>query len=471
MNFGMGAQMYYCESRKHFRLVAVFAYILAITYWLVYFLKGSPTFTANDWLKEQVFSNVLRDALLNLQIPFAITPAFYHPVQEFMANPEVSLAPDVLLLTVLPNNFYFLAHWLIFFTIGFFGLVLLAKKCKIGALPFLFMVTLFNANGYISSHISEGHIQWAGYFLTPLFFYWLSSFGEERQQTALSSALKIGLLLGFMFLNGSFHVAVWCLMFSLFVLAYKPDLFKPIGLVFLVSAGLGLCRLLPAAIYFSGAAGKEFVSGYPSFDILLSAMTFVYDPSKPTTGGAFGRLKWWEYSLYIGYIGFFFIVTGVYSYLKNKVDSFPRPWIPAALIMFVLSLGDVFQIIPSSGLPFSTLERVAPRFIIIPFVVVLFISAVGVTRLQDKYGRHVSLLLAISFVSMMGEIFQNARKWRIESYEQVMGTTTEIPAVSIDTMSSGMLQWIVVVSWLVSFSVATIVSVWLWRLRAGRVDA
>lgn len=470
MSFGMDAQIESFESRKHFRWFALAAYVLAVVYWLVYFLKGSPTFTANDWLKEQVFSNVLRDALLNFQIPFAITPAFYHPVQEFMANPEVSLAPDVLLLTVLPNNLYFLAHWLIFFTMGFFGLVLLAKKYKIGALAFLFMVTLFNANGYISSHISEGHIQWAGYFLTPLFFYWLSSFDDGSQQTLRSSALKIGLLLGLMFLNGSFHVAVWCLMFSLFLLIYKPDLLKSVGLVFLVSGALGLCRLLPAAIYFAGAAGKEFVSGYPSFDILLSAMTFVYDPSKPTTGGSFGQLKWWEYSLYVGYIGFFFLVTGTYSYFKSKVGEVPRAWIPAALIMFVLSLGDVFQIIPSSGLPFSTLERVASRFIIIPFVVVLLISAVGVTRLQDKYRRHVSLVLAIAFVSMMGEIFQNARKWRIESYEQVMGTTSKIPAVSIDTMSSGTLHWIVGVSWLVSFFVALAVVVWLWRMRGGRAN-
>ena len=85
-------------------VAALLTYLMGAVYWVAYFLKGSPTFTSNDWLKEQVFSNVLRESILGWQIPWGIAPQFYHKVNEFIANPEVSLTPDVLLLALLPNN-------------------------------------------------------------------------------------------------------------------------------------------------------------------------------------------------------------------------------------------------------------------------------------------------------------------------------------------------------------------------------
>lgn len=450
-------------------VAVLLTYLMGAVYWAAYFLKGSPTFTSNDWLKEQVFSNVLRESILGWQIPWGITPQFYHKVNEFIANPEVSLTPDVLLLAVLPNNAYFLAHTLIFYTIGFLGMLMLARRYELSSLPFVFFCVLFGLNGYVSAHLSEGHIQWVGCFLIPLFFYCLSDVGSANQSVSKAAALKLGLLLGFMFLNGSFHMAVWCLMFAGLALIYKPELFKQIGLVFLVAGLLWVCRLVPAGIYFAGAAGKDFVSGYPSFNVLLDAFTFIYNPGSPTTGGSFGQLKWHEYNFYIGYVGFAFLAVGLWAYLKNGLKAIPVWWLPSVIIMFMLSMGDVFQLIPNSGLPFSTLERVASRFIILPFFVVSLAAAVGFTYLQDKYRRPVSVALFLAIVPMLGEIFQHARKWRIESYESVMGTH-QIPSVSIIPLNDGMLHWVVGMSWLVSFSVALVVVVWLWRMRNGRVN-
>ena len=208
------------------------AYVAGLAYWVSYFVKGKPTFTGNDWLKEQVFSNLVRDSLNSWQLPWRMSVDFYHSgVFELIANPEISLTPDFLLLAWLPNNTYFLVHWLLFFTAGFVGSVLLARKYALSSLPFLFFVVLFNFNGFISSHISEGHIQWAGYFLFPLFFYWLSDIAAEMVEARTSAALKIALLLGVMFINGSFHMAIWCLMLMALTLTYRRDLWRPVGLV------------------------------------------------------------------------------------------------------------------------------------------------------------------------------------------------------------------------------------------------
>lgn len=447
------------------RISIVLAYLAGLVYWVVYFVKGAPTFTGNDWLKEQVFSNLLREALYAGQLPWRMSVDFYHAgVAELIANPEISLTPDFLLLGVLPNNVYFLIHWLLFFTAGFVGTVLLARKYVLSSLAFLFLFALFNFNGFVGAHLSEGHIQWAGYFLFPLFFYWFSDVGVAAPDGRIKVALKIALLLGVMFINGSFHMAIWCLMLMALTLIYRSDLWRPVGLAILIAALIGVARFVPAAVYFP--AKTDFVSGYPSFSTLLDAFTFIYHPESPARGGTFGNLAWHEYNFYIGYIGFVFLVAGTAEYIRAKLHSVPVWWFPAAFIMFMFAMGDVYQLIPNSGLPFTTIERVASRFMVMPFCVLLIVAAVGFTHIEQRYRRCTRLVLLASLAPMLGEIFQNARKWRIQSYESVVGAN-QIPTVTIVESQDQALRLIVTLSWSISLMAALAAIVWLLHLRKG----
>ncbi len=444
------------------RLAVVLAYVIGVGYWLAYLLKGKPTFTSNDWMKEQVFTNLVRDSLQTWSLPWRMSIDFYHAgVYELVANPEISLSPDFLLLPFLSNNTYFLVHWLLFFTLGFIGTVLLARKYQLSSLSFLFVVVLFNCNGFIGAHLSEGHIQWAGYFLYPFFFYWLSDLAADVWQDRTRTALKLSLLLGFMFLNGSFHMAIWCLMFLALTLLYRQDLARWVGLVILLVALMAMARLLPAGLCFPPKT--DFVSGYPSISTLLDAFTFIYHPENPARGGGFGNLMWHEYSFYIGYIGLVFLTAGAYHYVKLKLQIVPAWWIPAALIMFMFAMGDVYQLIPNSGIPFSTIERVASRFIVIPFCVLLIIAAVGCSHLQQRHRQQTNLVLGVALVPMMGEIFQNARKWRLQSYEMAVGTH-DIPAVTLVPSTDQFLPLIIAASWTVSALVALFVFIRLARV-------
>lgn len=444
------------------RICIALAYIAGLAYWCVYFLKGHPTLTANDWLKEQVFSNIVRDSMQSLSLPWQMSVDFYHAgVRELIANPEISLTPDVLLLGVLPNNAYFLAHWLIFFTLGFIGTVLLARKYQLASLPFLFVVALFNFNGYIGTHLSEGHIQWAGCFLFPWFFSWLGDLAAPAKIDRTRSALKIALLFGILFLNGSFHMAIWCLMFLAITLVYRRDMTPQILCIILLAALMAVARLLPAAFYFP--AKTDFVSGYPSISTLLDAFTYIYNPGNPDGTGSHGDLKWHEYSFYIGYVGFVFLLVGAYEYVKRGLKIIPVWWVPAALVMFMFSLGDVYQLIPNSGIPFSTIERVASRFIVIPFCVLLLVAAVGFTHLEQRYRHYTQLVLGIALVPMLGEIFQSARKWRIQSHEAVFGVS-DIPVVTIVESHDAVLRLLVAGSWSISITATVVAIVWLYRL-------
>lgn len=444
------------------RITILFAYSSGIVYWLGYLLKGAPTYTVNDWLKEQVFSNLVRKAFDTLSVPWRMSVDFYHAgAHELIANPEVSLTPDVFLLSVLPNNTYFVAHLLLFFSLGFLGAVLLARKYQLTSMSFLFMVALLNFNGYLGAHFSEGHVQWAGCFLLPWFFYWLSGLDESAKPDRISSALKITLLLGVLFLNGSFHMAIWCLMFLAIVLMYRRDMAPQIGLVIALALLMAVARLLPAALYFPEKSG--FVSGYPSLSTLLDAFTYVYNPANPNGTGAHGDLKWHEYSFYIGYVGFCFIMVGAYQYAKARLHAVPTWWLPAALAMFMFSLGDVYQLIPNSGIPLSSIERVGSRFIVLPYTVLVLIAAVGFSNLERHYRSQTRLVLGVGLIVMLGEIYQNARKWRIQSYEEVFGVN-KIPVVYLVESHDAILKMVVAGSWLVSALTAVAVIIGLYKL-------
>ncbi|MGI9143034.1 MAG: hypothetical protein ACR2IJ_07565, partial [Fluviibacter sp.] len=234
------------------------------------------------------------------------------------------------------------------------------------------------------------------------------------------------------------------------------------GLVIVIAGLIGVARLVPAAFYFP--AKTDFVSGYPSISTLLDAFTFVYYPENPPKGGSFGSLTWWEYSYFIGYVGLVFLVVGAYEYAKARLRVVPVWWIPAALIMFLFSLGYVYQLIPNSGLPFSTIERVAPPFMVLPDCVLLIVSAVGFTHLEHRYRYYTRLALLVSLFPMLGEIFQNARNWRIQMYEVAVGAH-EIPGVTIVESHVQFLRLIVGVSWSISLVAAFAAVVWLLRLR------
>ena len=99
-----------------------------------------------------------------------------------------------------------------------------------------------------------------------------------------------------------------------------------------------------------------------------------------------------------------------------------------------------------------------------PFCVVLIMAAVGFTHLEQRYRHYTRLALLLSLFPMLGEIFQNARKWRIQSYESAVGVQ-QIAVVTIVESQDQFIRLVVGVSWSISVMAALVASVWLIRLR------
>ena len=68
----------------------------------------------------------------------------------FLGIPEVSLAPDIVLLPWLGNTSFVLLHTLLCYSIGCVGLLWLARTLNASVMASIVLWGLFNFNGYIT---------------------------------------------------------------------------------------------------------------------------------------------------------------------------------------------------------------------------------------------------------------------------------------------------------------------------------
>ena len=419
------------SSHLAFAVVLTFCFI----FWLFFLLKGGPSLLGTDWLKEQVFSNVLRESINSFAIPWEINEPYRHGTNLVLSNPEISLIPDFLLLQFISNNSYLVLHIIIFVIVGFYGTFLLAKKLSLVPIPLIFFTILFNCNGYITSHIAEGHIQWAGYFLFPLFFYMMLNISDQEKNEAL--IFRVSIILGILILNGSIHIAVWCIMFMLIGSIFEKNLRKATGKVIFLTVLFGAARLFPASIYFPPKL--EYYSGFESVTNLIDALTS--NITKSRNDG----LGYHELDCFVGFIGFAYIIFGTLLYYKHKIKVVPNWWVISSFLLLVLSLGDVYQLVPKSGIPFASIERVSSRFIVIPFITFLTIASIAFSNSTVRSNININRFTVISIPLMLGELIFHAKKWHL----YLFGTQL-MPAIYLQASDNLTMKSIIFLSWTTS---------------------
>jgi hypothetical protein len=144
-------------------------YFSGIIYWFFFFNNGYSSPGHLGWYKENVYLNILREAFNNYEIPFYYYPSMFDGNNRFLANPEIITLPHTFLLKYLSNSQFFFIHIISFYSIGYLGLYLIAKK--LDYFSFLFLFTIFNFNGNIINRFDFGLIQYStGIYLIPFFF-------------------------------------------------------------------------------------------------------------------------------------------------------------------------------------------------------------------------------------------------------------------------------------------------------------
>ncbi len=444
-------------------------FTVGLVYWYLFYFRGAPAITHGDWLKEQVYLDTLRTALVDFRIPWEWSDSFYHGVSLFMANAEVAFTPDIFLLRIISNNQYFYLHHCLFYVCGFYALNKIAAVLQLRTLAFVFLYLLFNFNGYITSHIAEGHFQWTGYYLIPLFFYCLY---QSCQRPEIGSEdVSAGAVLGILFLNGSFHLVTWLSLFILFFYMFSPHKWGKLLVVLVVGYGLGAFRIVPALLYFPTSVLQGMQAGYTDLSLLLNAMTQL-------RGHGYGTstvMGWWEYNLYVGFTGFFLVVVGVCLYLRGAFQEplkpFNYPWLLATILMFLLSLGNTWGILASLHLPFGTIERVSSRFIILPFFVCIVAAAYSLDLwLKALDQRKFDLFFCILLLFISIDLLYQLLNWGLVTTQAASGGAKAIPTVNILDSSNRSYMSTVYLSWIFSGVMALASGLFLLSRPTQRIE-
>jgi hypothetical protein len=413
-------------SRRISRLLnpiwLVILYLLGLLHWCLFLNWGMVPFDLHDWTQAGAYLSFLRQAFIANQFPLQIGSTLV-ATDRYLALPQTLISPQSYLLRFLEPGVFTLVNLLIFYTVGFIGLLLLRKRFSLAPAAFTVLVLLYNFNGQITAHYAVGHLEWTGYFFLPFVILLLLKL-VDGQKADWSWVLLISLTFFLMALQGAFHFVLWCWIFLLaWGLFYPKKYLLPAIKAILFSLLLCLVRFLPPAIEFAGG-GKLFISGFPTVTDLFSAMIVLKYPAEALSG-TFSSLGWWEVDSYIGLIGLFFLlVFGAYRTWR-KGSNLNSLLAPTAVLIF-LSIGQIYSLINHLPIPLVDSERISSRFFILPLAVLIVLGSIQMQELLVKLGYRsfVERVFSLGVLILLAhDLFQHSRVWRVSNMYQLFTST------------------------------------------------
>jgi len=418
-------------------------WVFAAILWLVglflfgqFFNWGNIPFDFHDWAEISAPRIAfVQDAVKTGQLPLHMPDgsALRNVTDRYMALPDVMLAPQMLLLGVMPVGWFVLVNVWLMYTLGLFGLIKIWERLRLSPISYSALFFLFNFNGSILSHFSVGHVNYTGYFLYPFVFLLLMDMVERSTSFSLKNKAdwrwlaEYAFILFFMLLNGSFHQFVWALMLTGLAGIFHWRNFWQ-ALAGIVSAGLlSAVRLLPPALHL-GQFDNEFLSGYPVVMDVWTALTGLIGPDKAFVHtGQLTNLGWWEFDLFVGLTGaVFLIIFGLGWWIKNHdVPEWLQTLAAPAMVLFILSMGSVYKVVMYIPIPLINGERVSARLITLPFVLFILASVYAFQRFLDKQGGSPALRWSalVGLFLLAHDLWQHLKLWRVNVAAQYFPVT------------------------------------------------
>lgn len=412
-------------SRWHWGWIAAL-WVIGLFLFGQFFNWGNILFDFHDWAEISAPRIAfVQDAVKAGQLPLHMPDgsALRNVTDRYMALPDVMLAPQMLLLEVMPVGWFVLVNMWLMYTLGLIGLAQLWKRLRLSPVSFGALFFLFNFNGSMLSHFSVGHVNYTGYFLYPFVFLLLMDMVEEDKPFSLKSKASwrwlagYAFLLFFMLLNGSFHQFIWALMFTGLTGLFRWRNFWQ-SMVGIAAAGLlSAVRLLPPALHL-GQFDSEFLSGYPALMDVWTALTGMVGPDKAFAHtGQLTNLGWWEFDLFTGLVGAVFLIYfGLgYWFSKRDVPAWLKSLAVPTLVLFVLSMGSIYKLVMYIPIPLINGERVSARLITLPFVLLMLAAVYAFQRCADEHGKS-NLLRWTGLVGLFllaHDLWQNLKLWRV----------------------------------------------------------
>jgi hypothetical protein len=392
-------------------------YLTGIYLWGKFLNWGDIPFDFQDWAEVNAARLAyMRDAVIRGIFPLHASEIGHlrNLTDRILSIPDVIITPQMILMRWMDVGTFILINTFFLYTLGFLGLLWFRREYKLSPIIFSSLVLLFNFNGHLVSHFSIGHVTWWSNLILPLFFVQVFRFlkGEDNWAWVAETSF----FLFFLFLQGGYHQYTWCLIFLGFLMFTTWKRFLPILKVLIFSNLLTMVRLLPPALLLDNF-DTDFLGGYPHPWQILQAMLVARSPEQSLPFQIFNSgLGYWEFDLYIGFIGFAFISLGMAIWLifNYRQKTFPVLLVPMA-IMVIFSISNFYRLFSWLPIPLLAAERVPSRMLFIPFTLAMILSTLSIEhwRREQKQQLFWNLLLFVGFVYLVYDLVRNLLQWQV----------------------------------------------------------
>lgn len=356
-------------------------FILGVQHWLSFYDYGRVDLDYHDWRLTRGYWDVVLLAAETNELPFFVSEDRAH-TDRFLGDPDPAWNPFFILAPLMSVSQFALVNTLIFYLLGFAGMLLLWRRYDWSIVTLTFFYLLFNFNGFITSHLSVGHFTWISYFAFPALIYYLFQILEGKR-IAYRAALKTGFIIFLMGLMGGFHFIIWWVWLLILVGLFNKQFLLPVCLAIGSGALLLAVRFIPAAFALGGYT-QPFRTGFMTPMQLLEGLVNIRDYGFVDQYGGMvqtlllDKLRWWEFDLYVGLLGasFIFIFGIVVRFFRHLLPQFTafRELDKPIIILTLFSMGTFYSYITELPLPLVASERATSRFFIVPLLVLLVLA-------------------------------------------------------------------------------------------------
>jgi len=341
------------------------------------------------------------------------TSALILLTDRYLSIPDQLFTPQLFLLKFMTPAVFVLVDWLILYSIGFAGLIVFSRKYHLAPFALTLIFLLFNFNGQLEAHLSLGNLTWGGYFLFPWFVLLVLELQENDIRWRW--AIKVAGLLFIIFLQGSFHQFVWCLVFLGLLFFAFPKHFGAILMAGVFACLFSAVRIFPVML-ISGDIHQDFLGGFAGAWEMLLGFVLLRDPANIMIQGFARQFYVWEYDFYTGAIGAaFLVIFGLYQWVSKSTFS-KRFLFPIAGLM-VLSLGGMYQIMHFIPLPIFDGERMTTRILSLPLVFLILFAGVMFQKWFDKL-KHLPyqyILILVGLGILSSDLWMHYKMWQLTS--------------------------------------------------------
>jgi len=394
-----------------------FLLITGLILWGYFLNFGDIPFDYHDWAEVNAprlafLKDAVTKGVLPLHMPDA--SALRGVTDRFMALPDVILSPQIILLRWLSVGDFILVHTWLLFSAGFIGLFAIKKHFQLSLFSFTWLFFLFFFNGHILSHFSVGHITWGGYFLFSWFIWLVFCLLDGERSWAWVG--RTAFLLFFIFLQGSFHQFVWCVMFLAILAVTKFSVLIPILKAGVLACLFSAIRIIPPALQM-GAFDDDFLGGYGTPLVMAKALMQIILPADSLNAEKTGAvLGWWEFDMYIGIAGTVFLIFFGIQWLlqRKKENGFPALIFPLVALVF-FSIRNFYQIIRFTQIPLFSGERVSARFLILPVVFLMVMACIALQSSLQERRFHLlkNALASVLLLILIAELWRHLNTWKV----------------------------------------------------------